>query len=463
MTSIMVLIDSENGCGFWSASVASMMRRSMSLTSGSLADGMEKWSSMQMSPVWKTVASPEENRTLAAPRMWPLSVRVTLAPPTSSGLPKGTGTSRLRTSWIGAPPGSPPPIAVWSLSALTMSFAEVEQVATAAHLSSPSQSAEGQRRPRPGVAAYPGERGASRRPIRPSLPARWRRVLVVGVFLRGPAARFSAGAQVAVRLEHLAHELHKAGGLRGAFERSGQGCDLVLYRTHQELTEASIGKAGVLQGVLYSVTLFDHAPELLVQLLDTLGRPGVGRALPIERLLELGVALFEVLDAFVELTPHIQGRGRPLLRLPDQLRGVRAFTGEDLDLFGEGGGPLFSGPGCEREPLVVLLQTLQLGFEIPDPRVLGGPFLGLALLFPPGVDERLDYALFWLLIRAQGGQQQALGGVGLLELFQVLRGEIFQGLEGLGWDLLLDGGAERAPGGRVVGEPARDAPEEGRP
>ena len=42
MTSTIVLIDSENGCGFWSASVASMMRRSISLTSGSRAEGMEK-------------------------------------------------------------------------------------------------------------------------------------------------------------------------------------------------------------------------------------------------------------------------------------------------------------------------------------------------------------------------------------------------------------------------------------
>jgi hypothetical protein len=30
---------------------------------------MEKWSSMQISPVWKTVASPDEKRTLAAPRI----------------------------------------------------------------------------------------------------------------------------------------------------------------------------------------------------------------------------------------------------------------------------------------------------------------------------------------------------------------------------------------------------------
>src|SRR5215207_10549479 len=40
-------------------------------------------------------------------------------------------------------------------------LAEVEQVAAATHLASSSQSAEGQRRPRPGVAADPGERCAS--------------------------------------------------------------------------------------------------------------------------------------------------------------------------------------------------------------------------------------------------------------------------------------------------------------
>src|ERR671910_400799 len=172
MTSIMVLIDSENGCGFWSARVASMIRRSMSLTSGSLADGIEKWSSMQMSPVWKTVAGPDLTRTLAAPRMWPLSVSVIFAPPTLNGLPKGMGTSRFLTSWMGAPPGSPPPIAAWSLSALTISLAEVrrhgppsvrlyprvdqdprlakiQDVAAAAHLSGPAQGAEGERRAGP--------------------------------------------------------------------------------------------------------------------------------------------------------------------------------------------------------------------------------------------------------------------------------------------------------------------------
>ena len=58
MTSTIFFMESENGWGFWSASVASMMRRSMSRTSGSRAEGMEKWSSMQMSPVWKTVADP---------------------------------------------------------------------------------------------------------------------------------------------------------------------------------------------------------------------------------------------------------------------------------------------------------------------------------------------------------------------------------------------------------------------
>src|SRR5918995_518538 len=67
-------------------------------------------------------------------------------------------------------------------------LAEVEEVAAATHLSSPSQGAEGERRPRLGIPADPWERRANY----------WRRVLVVGVFLRGPAARFSACAQVAV-------------------------------------------------------------------------------------------------------------------------------------------------------------------------------------------------------------------------------------------------------------------------
>src|SRR5829696_769506 len=341
-------------------------------------------------------------------------------------------------------------------------LAEVEEVAAATHLTSPSQGAEGQRWPWLGIAADPWERGATRRLIYLSPPARWRRVLVVGVFLRGPAALFPGVVQVGVRLEHLAHELHQASGLRGAFQRSWQGRDLVLYSPHQELSEASVGKAGILQGVPYPVTLLDHAPKLLVQLLDALGRPGVGRALAFERLLELGAAPFEFLDALVELAPQIQRRGCPLLRLSDQLGGVRAFARKDLDLFGEGSGPLFGGPGSEREPLVVLLQALQFGFEIPDTRILGGPFLGLASLLAPGVHERPDDAIFGLHFRAEGGQQQALGGVDLLEFLQVLRGETFQGFEGLGWDLLLDGCAERPPSSRVMGDPARDAPKEGR-
>src|SRR5918994_979079 len=71
-------------------------------------------------------------------------------------------------------------------------------------------------------------------------------------------------------------------------------------------------------------------------------------------------------------------------------------------------------------------------------------------------------ALFRLLFRAEGGQQQTLGGVGLLEFLKVLRGDALQGIEGLGWDLLLDSGAERAPGCRVVGDSAREAPQERR-
>src|SRR5215213_7484391 len=305
-------------------------------------------------------------------------------------------------------------------------LAEVEEVAAATHLTSPSQGAEGQRWPWLGIAADPWVRGATRRLVYLSPLARWRRLLVVGVFLRGPAALFPGVVQVGVRLEHLAHELHQAGGLRGAFQRSWQGHDLVLYSPHQELSEASVGKAGILQGVPYPVTLLDHAPKLLVQLLDALGRPGVGRALAIERLLELGAALFELPDALVELAPYIQCRGRPLFRLPDQLGGVRALAGKNLDLFGEGGGPLSGGPGSEREPLVVLLQALQLGFELPDARIFGGPFLGLAFLRPPGVHERPDDTLFWLLFRAEGGKKQALGGMDLPQILQVLRREVFQ-------------------------------------
>src|SRR5215218_9425311 len=45
-------------------------------------------------------------------------------------------------------------------------LAEVEEVAAATHLSRPSQGAEGQRRPWPGVAADPRERGARSRHVR---------------------------------------------------------------------------------------------------------------------------------------------------------------------------------------------------------------------------------------------------------------------------------------------------------
>src|ERR671911_20019 len=142
MTSIMVLIDSENGCGFWSASVASMMRRSISLTSGSLADGMEKWSSMQMSPVWKTVASPAENRTLAAPRMWPLSHQQGQRPAVVQvgvryhGRVESIETAEVRRHGA-ASVGFDPRVDQDSR------LAEVQQVAAAAHLAGSSQSTEG--------------------------------------------------------------------------------------------------------------------------------------------------------------------------------------------------------------------------------------------------------------------------------------------------------------------------------
>ena len=106
--------------------------------------------------------------------------------------------------------------------------------------------------------------------------------------------------------------------------------------------------------------------------------------------------------------------------------------------------------------------ALQLGLEVPDVRVLGGLPLRRAPLIPPGVHQHLDDALFGLLLRAEGGQQQALGGVGLPDLPQGLRREALQGVEGLGWDLLLDGGTKRAPGGGVLRDPARDAPEQRR-
>ncbi len=109
-----------------------------------------------------------------------------------------------------------------------------------------------------------------------------------------------------------------------------------------------------------------------------------------------------------------EGRGGPLLGLPGQRRGVLALAGEDLDLLGQGGGPLVGGPRGEGEPLVLPLQALQLGLEVPDAGVLGGLLLGLPLLrrarppVAPSTDLRIR-----LLLGAQGRQQQALGGVGL--------------------------------------------------
>jgi hypothetical protein len=92
--------------------------------------------------------------------------------------------------------------------------------------------------------------------------------------------------------------------------------------------------------------------------------------------------------------------------------------------------------------------------------VLGGPLLGLLVLLPPGPYEGPDDLFVRLLLGAQGREEQALGGVGSGELLQLLGREILQGVEGLGWDLLLDGRTKRAPGGGVLRDLARDAPHE---
>ncbi len=125
MISTMVLMESEKGWGFWSASVASMMRRSMSLTSGSRAEGMEKWSSMQMSPVWKTVAGPALEQHARRPQDVPALGERHLRVADLHGFAERHGDEPLPDLVYRAPRRAvPPPIAAWSLSALTISFAE---------------------------------------------------------------------------------------------------------------------------------------------------------------------------------------------------------------------------------------------------------------------------------------------------------------------------------------------------
>ena len=187
-----------------------------------------------------------------------------------------------------------------------------------------------------------------------------------------------------------------------------------------------------------------------MQLLDSLGCPGIGRALTLERPLELGAAPLQLGDAIVELAPHVECRGGPLLRLPYQLRGAIALAVENLDLLGQRRGPLLGGTRGERELLVLLLEALQLGLELPDAGVLGSPLLGLLVLVPPGPYEGGEDLSVWLIFGAQGSEEQALGGMGAGEVLQLLRREVLEGGEGLGWDLLLYGGLESAPGGSVL-------------
>jgi hypothetical protein len=143
--------------------------------------------------------------------------------------------------------------------------------------------------------------------------------------------------------QHLAHELEQACGLGRAVDGGGERADLVLDGPHQELPEAPVGEPGVLQGTLDAVPLRHHPPELLVQLLDALGGPGVGGALALERPFQLRAAPLQLGDALVELAPHVEGRGRALFRPPYQIRGALALTGEDLDLLGQRRGSLLGG------------------------------------------------------------------------------------------------------------------------
>src|SRR5215210_1959929 len=194
-------------------------------------------------------------------------------------------------------------------------------MAAATNLPCPPESAERERRTGPGVAAG---RDTSFRPFSLFRQASWRRLLVVGVFFPGSWL----AVQVGVRLEHLAHELHQAGGLRGALQGGWQGRDLVLDGPHEELPEAPVGKAGVLQGVLDPVPLLDDGPEFFVQLFDALGRPGVSPALALQRPLDLEPPLLQGLDALLELTLHVERRSGLLFGLPDQLRGAGTLAGK---------------------------------------------------------------------------------------------------------------------------------------
>src|SRR3712207_8621323 len=160
-------------------------------------------------------------------------------------------------------------------------------------------------------------------------------------------------------------------------------------------------------------------------------------------------------DTLVELAAHVQGRGRLLLGFAHQVRSPLPLAGEDRDLLGQRRGALLGGARGERELLVLLLQALQLGLELPDVGVLRGPLLGLLVLAAPGLYEGRDRKSTRLPLAAKGREEEPLGGVGVGELLQLLRREILERVEGLGRDLLLHGGPERAPGGGILHDPAR--------
>ncbi|CAA9423902.1 MAG: hypothetical protein AVDCRST_MAG01-01-2457 [uncultured Rubrobacteraceae bacterium] len=343
---------------------------------------------------------------------------------------------------------------------------EVEQVAAAAHLTRPSERAERERGPLPGVAAI-GRTVLGRSYLVRRYQILYRHgrggVRVFGLLLGGFGGVLARGAHIGLGLQYLAHELEQVRGPGRGVERGRHGSYLVLYRPHQQLAEAVVGKAGVLERVLYAVALCGHEPELFVELVHALGGPGVGGPLAFERPLQLLAAPLELGDALVEAAPGVQGRGGLLLGLSHQVGGPAALAGEDVHLFRKGGGPLVGGPRGEGEPLVLALQALELRLKVPDVGVLGGLLLRRALLRAPGLRQRLDDGGVLLLVGRQRRQEETFGGVGLRHLFQVLPGEVFEGVEGLRRDLLLHGRPEGAPCRRVLADPARHAAQEGGP
>src|SRR5919199_381864 len=100
---------------------------------------------------------------------------------------------------------------------------------------------------------------------------------------------------------------------------------------------------------------------------------------------------------------------------------------------------------------------LQLRLKVRHVSIVRSPFFGLPFLLTPGRNQSFHDFVLGFGVAAQGSEQQTLRGVGGGEFLYVLELEVLQSLEGLGWYLLSNSGAECSPGCGVVHYPAGDA------